>query len=313
MKVAFQRLDRLYEEFREEFLDLFNESMKRGNFILGYEVREFEREFAAYCGTTHCVGVASGLDALILSLNSLDLKRGDEVIVPANTYIATWIAASRLGLKPVPVEPEEEGFQIDPYKIQENVSDRTKVIMPVHLYYQMPDMDVINELALKHGLRVVVDSAQAHGAMYKGRKTGSIAEIEAFSFFPTKNLGAFGDGGAVVTRDTEVAEQIRMLRNYGTREKYISEIIGYNSRLDELQATFLRFKLKVLDEWNAKRRSIAQKYLSELDGENLDLPKVKDYATPNWHIFPIMCDFRDELSRDLERNGVQNIVHYPVI
>lgn len=312
LNVAFQRLDRLYEEFREEFLGLFDGLMKKGNFILGQEVREFEREFAAYCGTTNCVGLASGLDALTLSLNALNLKQGDEVIVPANTYIATWIAVSRSGLKPVPVEPEEEGFQMDSNKIREHITDRTKVIMPVHLYYQMPDMDAINELARDYSLRVVADSAQAHGATYKGRKAGSTAEIEAFSFFPTKNLGAFGDGGAVVTGDNEVAERLRMLRNYGTREKYISEIIGYNSRLDEVQAAFLRFKLKALNQWNAKRRSIAKKYLNELDVETLQLPKVKDYANPNWHIFPIMCDFRDELSRGLERNGVQSIVHYPV-
>lgn len=311
MKVAFQRLDRHYQEFRGEFMELFDELMKKGNFILGNEVTDFEKEFAEYCGAKYCVGVASGLDALTLSLISLDLKPGDEVIVPANTYIATWIAISRAGLKPVPVEPENAGFQIDVDEIEKHITERTRAIMPVHLYYQTPDMDSINDLAERYGLRVVSDAAQGHGVSYKGKRVGSTSEIEAFSFFPTKNLGAFGDGGAVVTSNEEIADSLRMLRNYGTREKYISEVIGYNSRLDEMQATFLRHKLKNLDRWNSVRRTIAKRYLQEIKAEILQLPEVKEYALPNWHIFPIMSNHRDELYKILKERGIQTIVHYP--
>lgn len=312
MKVSFQRLDRLYLQNRKTYQDIFDSLMNRGNFVLGEEVAAFEKEYAAYCHAKHCVGVASGLDALTLSLNALDFKPGEEVMVPANTYIATWIAVSRAGLKPVPVEPEKEGFQIDVNRLRNHITDRTKAIMPVHLYYQTPEMDELNEFAEDHGLKVITDAAQGHGAYYKGKVVGSTAETEAFSFFPTKNLGAFGDGGAVVTNDGELAEKIRILRNYGTRKKYISETMGYNSRLDEMQAAFLRHKLKNLEEWNSRRRSLADLYLSELDTEILSLPEVKEHNKPNWHIFPVMSKHRDELSRELDKLEIQTIVHYPV-
>lgn len=312
MRVPFQRFDRLYEQYRDEYKLLFDKVMTRGNFILGEEVNQFEEEFAKYCNSRYCVGVGSGLDALTLSLLALDFNPGDEILVPANTYIATWIAVSRAGLKPVPVEPEEEGFQIDVNHLKEHITSRTKGIIPVHLYYQTPDMDSLNDIAEEHNLRVVADAAQGHGAFFKNKIVGSTAEIEAFSFFPTKNLGAFGDGGAVVTNNEEVVEKIRMLRNYGTREKYVSEVIGYNSRLDEIQAAFLRQKLRHLDEWNNARKQVANRYLNELDDNAVKLPVVKDYAIPNWYVFPIMCNFREELSNQLEKSGIHTIVHYPI-
>lgn len=312
MKVDFQNLDRLYDENGTEYKSIFERVMKRGYFILGDEVRDFEKEFSKYCSSRYCVGVASGLDALTLSLQALGFKQGDEVLVPSNTYIATWIAVSRAGLKPIPVEAEKSGFQIDPSEIRKHINDRTKAIMPVHLYYQTPDMDAINEIAVDFNLKVVADAAQGHGIKYKGKTVGSTAELEAFSFFPTKNLGAFGDAGAVVTDNEDYAERLLMLRNYGTQDKYISKIIGYNSRLDELQAAFLRTKLKRLEEWNLSRRKIAQRYLDEIDTKFIDLPEVKEYAVPNWHIFPIMTDFRDKLSKNLKGLGVQNIIHYPL-
>ncbi len=312
MKVPFQRLDLLYEQDRQAYLEIFDGLMKKGNFVLGDEVAKFEKEYASYCHSKFCVGVASGLDALTLSLLALGLRPGDEVIVPANTYIATWIAVTRAGLKPVPVEPEVQGFQIDANRIRSHLTERTRAIMPVHLYYQTPDMDALNDFASEHDLKVVTDAAQGHGAYYNGKVVGSTAQTEAFSFFPTKNLGAFGDAGAVVTNDEEIADCVRMLRNYGTREKYISEIIGYNSRLDEMQAAFLRHKLKSLENWNARRRSIADRYMKEIEPEILHLPSVKGYARPNWHIFPVMSELRDKLSKELKKLDVQTIVHYPV-
>ena len=312
MKIGFQKLDRLYSENRKDFINIFDNVMQRGNFILGEEVSNFEKEFAKYCGRKYCVTVASGLDALTLSLMALDLKPGDEAIVPANTYIATWIAVSRVGLVPVPVEPEKEGFQIDFREIRKHITQKTKAIMPVDLYYQTPDLDEINEVSDDFSIRVIVDAAQGHGQKYKGKIVGSTAEIEAFSFFPTKNLGAFGDAGAVVIDNEELAEKLRMLRNYGTRQKYVSEIIGYNSRMDELQAAFLRYKLKSLDRWNLRRREIADRFLNELEPNLIELPVIKRYATPNWHIFPILSDYRDKLSEILKEVGIQTIVHYPL-
>lgn len=280
--------------------------------ILGNEVKAFESEFAAYCGAKHCIAVANGLDALFITLKAMGIGAGDEVIVPSNTYIATWLAVSYAGAKPVPVEPDPRTYNIDPARIEAAITPATKAIMPVHLYGQPADMDPIVAIAQRHGLKVVEDAAQAHGARYKGRRTGSLGDAAGFSFYPGKNLGALGDGGAVVTNDDELADKLRVLRNYGSREKYHNEVKGYNSRLDELQAAFLREKLTVLDDWNARRTAIAKQYLDGLGHCGLVLPFVPDWAEPAWHLFVVRHSKRDELQKLLFDRGVGTAIHYPI-
>jgi dTDP-4-amino-4,6-dideoxygalactose transaminase len=281
-------------------------------FILGRELERFEAEFAAYCEAQHCVGVGNGLDALYLVLRALEIGPGDEVIVPANTYIATWLAVSYAGARPRPVEPDQRTYNLDPADVERAITSRTRAIMPVHLYGQPADMDPINEIARRHGLKVVEDAAQAHGARYKGRRTGSLGDAAGFSFYPGKNLGALGDGGAVVTNDPEVADRVRELRNYGSRTKYHNEVKGVNSRLDELQAAFLRVKLAVLDDWNARRRAVAARYLVALSALEITLPSVPDWAEPIWHLFVVRSSQRDALQRALAEAGVDTVIHYPV-
>lgn len=260
MKVPFLDLKAIDTESAAELEAACQRVLASGWYILGQQVEAFEAEFAAHCGTKYCVGVGNGLEALHLALRAMDIGSGDEVIVPANTYIATWLAISYAGARPVPVEPDEGTYNLDPSRIESAVTSRTKAILPVHLYGQPADMDAINELAERHGLRVIGDAAQAHGARYKGRPVGSLGHAAAFSFYPTKNLGALGDGGAVVTHDAALADKVRVLRNYGSRIKYQNEVKGFNSRLDELQAALLRVKLAKLDKWNAQRRQIAEAY-----------------------------------------------------
>jgi dTDP-4-amino-4,6-dideoxygalactose transaminase len=280
--------------------------------ILGNEVTAFEREFAAYCGAKHCVGVANGLDALFITLKAMGIGPGDEVIVPSNTYIATWLAVSYAGATPVPVEPDPRTYNIDPARIEAAITPATKAIMPVHLYGQPADIDPIVEIARRHNLKVVEDAAQAHGAKYKGRRVGSLGDAAGFSFYPGKNLGALGDGGAVVTNDDELADKLRVLRNYGSREKYHNEVKGFNSRLDELQAAFLREKLVVLDDWNARRCAVAKHYLAGLANLGLVLPFVPDWAEPVWHLFVVRHRSRDSLQKALTDQGVGTAIHYPV-
>lgn len=285
--------------------------MDSGWFVLGPELEAFESEFSEYCETRHCVGVGNGLEALHLLLRAYGIGPGDEVIVPANTFIATWLAVSQTGAKPVPVEPDVSTFNIDPTRIEEAISPRTRAIIPVHLYGQPADMDAINAIALKHGLLVIEDAAQAHGARYKGRRTGSLAHAAATSFYPGKNLGALGDGGAVLTDDEAIATKVRHLRNYGSQEKYIHCIPGYNSRLDEMQAAFLRTKLTVLDEWNLARSHVATQYAGLLATAHITLPTVPEYAEPVWHLFVIQSDRRDDLKAHLAQCGVSTAIHYP--
>jgi dTDP-4-amino-4,6-dideoxygalactose transaminase len=280
--------------------------------ILGKELEAFEHEFADYCGVKHCIGVANGLDALFITLKAMGIGAGDEVIVPTNTYIATWLAVSYASATPVPVEPDIRTYNIDPEQIEVAITPRTKAIMPVHLYGQPADMDPINEIAKRHDLRVIEDAAQAHGARYKGRRTGSLGDAAGFSFYPGKNLGALGDGGAVTTNDDALAEQLRVLRNYGSRMKYHNEIKGFNSRLDELQAAFLREKLSVLDDWNGRRRNIAACYQQELEGCGLTLPYVPDWADPVWHLYVIRSTCRDKLQQHLTDKGISSMIHYPI-
>src|SRR6516165_5390315 len=263
-----------YLELKRELDEAIARVVGSGWFIGGGEVEQFETEYAAYCGAAHCVGVANGLDALYLALRAMDVGPGDEVIVPSNTYIATWLAVSRCDAIPVPVEPDEQTFNIDPARIEAAITPRTRVILPVHLYGQPSDLDPILAIAHKYRLRVLEDGAQAHGARYKARRLGAHGDAVAWSFYPGKNLGAMGDGGAVTTNDAQLADRIRVLGNYGSRVKYVNEVQGVNSRLDPLQAAILRVKLAHLDQWNARRRTIAQRYQRYLAGCELKLPHV---------------------------------------
>lgn len=280
--------------------------------ILGNEVDAFEKEFATYCDAKHCIGVANGLDALFITLKAMDIGPGDEVIVPSNTYIATWLAVSYAGATPVPVEPDPRTYNLDPERVEAAITPSTRAIMPVHLYGQPADMDPILAIARRHGLKVIEDAAQAHGARYKGRKTGSLGDAAGFSFYPGKNLGALGDGGAVVTNDDTLADKLRVLRNYGSRVKYHNEVKGFNSRLDELQAAFLREKLALLDEWNARRRAVARRYLEGLSSLGLALPFVPDWADPVWHLFVVRHHARDALQQALAERGIGTAIHYPI-
>lgn len=283
-----------------------------GWFILGEETEAFERDFAAYCGAEHGIGVANGLDALHLVLRAWDIGPGDEVIVPSNTFVATWLAVSQAGATPVPVEPDPATHNIDPERIEAAITARTKAIVPVHLYGQTADMEPILALAEARGLKVLEDAAQAHGARYRGRPAGSLGHAAAYSFYPGKNLGALGDGGAVVTSDAALAERLRLLRNYGSRQKYLHEEPGYNSRLDELQSAFLRHKLASLDTDNAGRRSIASAYLAGLAETGWGLPAVPNWAEPVWHLFVVRVPNRDAVQTALREAGIQTLIHYPV-
>jgi dTDP-4-amino-4,6-dideoxygalactose transaminase len=313
MKVPFLELKPGYDELRSEFDAAYHRVMDSGWYLLGKELEQFETEFAAYCQADFCVGLGNGLEALHLILKAYDIGIGDEVIVPSNTYIATWLAVSYAGATPVPVEPDPETFNIAPERIEAAITSKTKAVMPVHLYGQPADMDPILSIARKHGLKVIEDNAQAQGARYRGRRTGSLGDAAATSFYPVKNLGAFGDAGALTTNDAELADRVRMLRNYGSRVKYHNDCQGYNSRMDELQAAFLRVKLKRLDEWNARRLSVAARYLSGLeDIVGLKLPFVLEGVDPVWHIFALRHPRRDELQASLAKIGIGTLIHYPI-
>ena len=313
MKVPFLELKPGYTELRDEFDAAYHRVMNSGSYLLGKELEQFEREFAAYCQADYCVGVGNGLDALHLILRAYEIGVDDEVIVPSHTFIATWLAVSYAGATPVPVEPDPKTFNIAPERIAAAITSKTKAVMPVHLYGQPADMDPILSIARKHGLKVIEDNAQAQGAKYKGRRTGSLGDAAATSFYPAKNLGAFGDGGALTTNDAELADRVRMLRNYGSNKKYHNDYQGYNSRMDEMQAAFLRVKLKRLDEWNSRRRTVAARYLSELGGTaTLKLPFVPEWAEPVWHLFALRHVRRDELQDAMAKAGIGTQIHYPI-
>jgi len=299
-------------ELRREIDDAIARVLDSGWYILGAEVDAFEADYAAYCGTAHAVGVANGLDALHLTLRAMGVASGDEVIVPSNTYIATWLAVSQCGATPVPVEPVENTYNIDPERIEAVITPRTRVILPVHLYGQPADLDPIVEIARRHGLRVLEDGAQAHGARYKGRRIGAHGDAVAWSFYPGKNLGALGDGGAVTTDDAELADRVRVLRNYGSRAKYVNEVKGYNSRLDPMQAAVLQVKLGHLDEWNARRKAIAGCYAEGLAQSGLTLPHVPNWADPAWHLFVVRSPARESLQARLSTAGIVTLIHYPI-
>lgn len=310
--ISFLDLSAGYRELQSDIDAAVSRSLASGRYIGGPELEAFEQEFADYTHAQHCMGVANGLDALHLALRAMDVGPGDEVIVPSNTYIATWLAVSQCGATPVPVEPDARTFNIDPARIEAAITPRTRVILPVHLYGQPADMDAILAIARQYGLRVLEDGAQAHGARYKGRRLGAHGDAVAWSFYPAKNLGAMGDGGAVTTNGAKIADRIRVLRNYGLRVKYVSEAQGYNSRLDPLQAAILRVKLAHLDEWNARRNAIAERYQQGLAGSGLTLPHVPDWVEPVWHLYVVQHPQRDALQQALTDAGVGTLIHYPI-
>lgn len=310
--IPFLDLRDMHADLRTDLDAAYARVVEGNSFILGDEVSNFEREFAAYSEVEHAIGVANGLDALYLVLKALDIGPGCEVIVPSNTYIATWLAVSYAGATPVPVEPDARTCNLDPALVERAITPRTRAIMPVHLYGQPADMDPINALARRHDLKVVEDAAQAHGARYKGRRCGALGDAAGFSFYPGKNLGALGDGGAITTNDADLAARLRILRNYGSEQKYHNLLKGFNSRLDELQAAFLRVKLPHLDDWNLRRRQIAQRYLDGMTGCGLALPQVPEWAEPVWHLFVVQVADRSHFQDALNKRGVGSLIHYPI-
>jgi dTDP-3-amino-3,4,6-trideoxy-alpha-D-glucose transaminase len=312
VSIPFLDVKAAYLEQQKELDDAFQQVMASGAYIGGPHVAAFEEEYAAYIGVRYCVSVANGLDALTLILRGLEIGPGDEVLVPAHTFIATWLAVSAVGAVPVPVEPDENTLNISPGALERSVTSRCKAIIPVHLYGQPADMDPIWDFARRHGLAVIEDAAQAHGARYRGLRAGSLGHAAAFSFYPAKNLGCFGDGGAITTDDPDLAVRVRKLRSYGGDRKYQHELLGTNSRLDELQAAFLRIKLKKLDQWNTRRAAQAAWYLQALQGvPGLVLPRVAAGAEPVWHLFVIRHAAREALQRNLQAAGINTLIHYP--
>jgi dTDP-4-amino-4,6-dideoxygalactose transaminase len=313
VQIPFADLKANYTSIKSEIDEAVHRTLESGWFILGREVQAFESEFATYCGTKHCIGVGNGLEALHLILRGHGIGAGDEVILPANTYIATALAVSYAGATPVLVDANEQTYNIDVTKIERAITPRTRAIMPVHLYGQPADMHPICALAQTYNLKVVEDNAQAHGATYKRKRTGGLGDAAGVSFYPSKNLGAYGDGGAVLTNDDELAERIRKIRNYGQRTRYYNDYKGFNSRLDEIQAAILRVKLKHLDSWTERRRAKASKYMEYLSSvPSLVLPKTLDETWPVYHLFVIRHRQRDALQAHLEKNGVGTLIHYPL-
>jgi len=311
--VPFLDLKAAYHELKEELDQALARVLESGWYLLGQELAAFEAEYAAAAAARHCVGLANGLEALVLSLEALGVGPGDEVVVPANTYIATWLAVSRVGAVPVPVEPVPGTWNLDPARVEAAIGPRTRVILPVHLYGQPAELDPILDLARRHGLRVLEDAAQAHGARHRGRPIGSHGDIVAWSFYPGKNLGCLGDGGAVTTDDPELADRVRVLRNYGSRVKYHNEVKGHNCRLDELQAAVLRVKLRHLEDWNRRRAVQARAYLDAFaDLEAVGLPRVASGAEPVWHLFVVDVPERDRVQADLRAQGIDTLIHYPI-
>lgn len=311
MKVAFNVLDRQFMMHKEEYEAKALEVLRSGWYILGKEVEAFETEFAKYLGSRHCVGLASGLDAIVLAFRALDIKAGDEVIVAGNAYIACVMGISMNNAVPVFCEPDEY-YNIDASKIESLITSKTKAILAVHLYGQPCDMKSIKQICDKHKLYLVEDCAQSHGSTYDGIMTGRFSDIGCFSFYPSKNLGAFGDAGAIVTDNSELADKIRVLRNYGSEKRYYNEVVGYNSRLDELQAGLLRVKLKYLDELNKERIDIAKRYLREVDNPKIILPKILDKAMPIWHLFVVRVKDRAEFMSYLNECNIGSVIHYPI-
>jgi len=310
--IPFLDLKATYVELQTEIDAAVSRLLNSGWYILGAEVDAFEAEFSAFVGAGHCVGLGNGLDALALALRALDIGPGDEVIVPSNTYIATWLAVSMVGATPVPVESDPVTHCLDPLRIEAALSPRTKALMPVHLYGHPADIDALGRVCARHGLKMIEDAAQAHGAALNQRRIGSSGDVVAWSFYPSKNLGAFGDGGAITTNDPQIAKRVATLRNYGSAVRYVNIEKGVNSRLDPLQAAVLRVKLQHLAQWNARREAIAQYYATKLSGLPLGLPSAQSGATHAWHLYVVTTPERDALQSHLDNAGVGTLVHYPI-
>lgn len=312
MSIPLVNLKRQHDQLYSEIRTAINSAIAKGDFILGSEVKAFEEEFASYCQTNHCIGVGSGLDALTLAMRGLGIGPGDEVITTANTFIATALAIHHTGATPVLVDHDAETYNLDPRRISQAITSRTKAIVPVHLYGQPADMDTIQAVAQEHDLRVIEDAAQAHGATYKGRRCGSMGDAGCFSFYPGKNLGGMGDGGAIVTNNDELAEWLRAGRNYGSTVKYYHTMAGWNCRLDNMQAAILRVKLRYLDLWNERRRALAARYRERLASANVALPREADNIEHVYHLFVIRTPVRDELLKRLNEAGIGAGIHYPI-
>jgi len=310
-RVPFLDVGSSYRELREEIDSAVNRVLASGRYIRGEEVESFESNFAYFVETQHCVGVANGLDAIYLALRAIDVGVGDEVIVPAHTFIATWLAVTNCGATPVPVETELNGFNIEPTLIEAAITVKTKAVVMVHLYGQPCDIDEIHKVAARHNLRVIEDAAQAHGAMYKGGKIGGHSDVVTWSFYPSKNLGAFGDGGAITTNDEILAKRIRTLGNYGSETKYQHAEIGVNSRLDPIQAAILNVKLEHLESWNRRREEIATKYIESFRDLNIQSPKTNNWSSSAWHLFVVRSSQRNRLIKQLFEYGIESVIHYP--
>ena len=311
--IDFLNLRSTYNELQNQIDSAVKNVLESGFYILGQQTQAFEDSFAQYCGVKHCIGVANGLDALHLILRGYEIGSGDEVIVPSNTFIATWLAVSYAGATPVPVEPRVDTFNIDPDLVESQITPRTKAIIAVHLYGRLADMDALRAIAHKHNLKLIEDAAQAHGSQSKSGRAGSLGDAAGFSFYPGKNLGAYGDGGAITTNDSYLAEKIRKLRSYGSVIKYHHELRGYNSRLDEIQAAVLNEKLKVLDSWNARRQQLANLYSEKLTGIPHLLPPPPAQSQEHvWHLYVVRTPLREKLACYLKQKGIGTSIHYPV-
>lgn len=311
MQIPFLDLRSSYLELKDEIDAALARVADSGWYIGGEEIEAFEEQFAAFCGAPHCVATSNGLDALHLTLVAMGVGPGDEVLVASNTFIATLLAVTYCGATPVPVEPRRDTYNLDVERIEEAVTPRTRVMLPTHLYGQPADMTPIFEIARRHGLRVIEDGAQAHGARYKGQRLGAHGDAVTWSFYPGKNLGAMGDGGAITTDDVDLAHRLRLLRNYGSSRKYVHELKGFNNRLDPIQAAVLRVKLGHLAEWNARRKEIAAFYGSSIKADRITIPMVPEWADPAWHLYVIAAERRDELADFLKTQGIETLIHYP--
>jgi dTDP-4-amino-4,6-dideoxygalactose transaminase len=310
--IKFLDLHATYKELKPELDAAYFETMESGYYITGKGLQRFETNFAKYCEVPFALGISNGLDALCLILRAYDIGPGDEVLVPSNTFIATWLAVSQVGATPIAIEPEARTHNMDPKLVEKKITSRTKAIIPVHLYGAAAEMDPICEIARQHKLIVIEDAAQAQGAKYKGVKAGGLGDAAAFSFYPGKNLGAFGDAGAITTKDEKIYDRIAALRNYGSKKKYVHDLAGYNCRLDELQAAFLDVKLKTLDEWNLRRKEVANLYFEHMKNPLVQLPEYPVHIESAWHLFVINCPHRDELQKYLATNGIETLIHYPI-
>lgn len=309
--IPFLDLKAINLRHKQEFINAFNHILESGYYILGKSLAAFEKEFADYIGVKHCLGISNGLDALVLALKAFDFPSGSEVIVPANTYIATVLAITHASLVPILIDPDIRTYNIDYNKIEQRITSKTVAIIPVHLYGQPCEMDIINSIAKNYGLKVIEDAAQAHGATYKNIKTGNLSDIACFSFYPGKNLGALGDAGAITTNNENLAKKIEALRNYGSHTKYVHDYKGHNNRLDEIQAVFLSIKLKKLDEDNLKRQKIASYYIENIKNPDITLPCISANCFHSWHLFVIRHPRRDDLQTHLQNKGVKTLIHYP--